>query len=202
MPKIKFKRDIKSVSLEEIENFIADKANLVALSPQITSFNNIDELNNDQLIELVRKLDAWGYDNINVDGDIAPALNRTVFMLKLLGLRETAAVFEFIVSHASLVNKLKPLIDEVKFNERLSKKNKEIASGPKNKLHDEIITIMKLTWEKYQFASKNRMIKKIIDHFGEDRISRPTLERWIRLYALGPAKVVRPAPEFSLVFPS
>jgi len=199
---MKFKRTIKDVSLEEIENFMVDNANLVALRPKLDFPEDVSKLDDKQLLELARQIDKWGYDNLNVDGNVSPVFNRAVFMLKILGLNETAAVLDFVTSYALLLNKFTPLIEEVKFNERLSKKNKNIASGPKNKLHDEIIAIMKLTWGRHQYASKNRMIKKIMEHFGEERISRPTLERWIKLYGLGPVKVVRPAPEFSLVFPS
>lgn len=199
---MKFKEDIKNISLEEIEEFMADKANLIALRPKIECLNEIENLNSEQLIDLVRKIDAWGYDDIAINGDISTAMNRAVFILRMLGLRETAAVFDFLISYASSVSKYSPLIDEVKFNDRLSRKNKVIASGPKNKLHDEIVNIMQLTWNKNKFASKNRMMKKIMDHFGEERVSQSTLERWIKLYSLGPVEVVRPAPDFSLVFPS
>ncbi len=199
---MKFKRTIKDISLEEIENFMADKANLVAIRPKVDFPDDVSRLNNEQLIELVRKLDKWGYEDSIDKGNMAPVFNRAIFMMRLLGLNETAGILDFVASYALLINKFNPLIEEIKFKERLSKKNKDIASGPKNKLHDEIVTIMKLTWQKHQFASKNRMINKIIDRFGEARISRPTLERWIKLHGLGPVKIIRPAPDFSLVIPS
>lgn len=197
-----FEKEIKSISLEEIESFMADKANLLSFRPKVEIIGNINNLNSDQLIELVRKLDAWGYDDITIDGDISTTLNRAVFMMQVLGLNETAMAFEYIINYAMLLKKFSPIIDEVKFNNKLSIKNSNIASGPKNKLYDEIISIMILTWKKHPFASKNRMIKKIVEHFGEERISRPTLDRWIKINKLGPEMVVRPAPEFSLVIPS
>lgn len=75
-----------------------------------------------------------------------------------------------------------------------------IASKPRNKYHNEIMEIIKLTWEKHPCGSKNEMIRQILAHY-PGKVDESTIKRWIKKSGLTPPKP-RKYLKFSLVFPS
>lgn len=94
------------------------------------------------------------------------------------------------------------LYDSPEFRREVySEHNRRNASGAKNATHNECIAIMKATWDKYPYSSKNGMVEKIFSHF-EGKVSRETLNRWIKQNSFGPKEIVRPVPPFKLVIPS
>ncbi|MFC0228244.1 hypothetical protein [Serratia aquatilis] len=193
--------EIKLLALDEINEFITDKAKVMSIRSKVELPFDVRNFNNDQLIELVRNLDAWGYDNVNLDGDMSAPLCRLIFMMRVLGLNETSIFFEHIFNHAALLHKISPIIENAKFKQRLSAENGNNASGPKNKHYEQVVSILASTWNEYPNTTKNAMKKKVYEHF-KGGVSEPSIDRWIKENGLGPKQKVRPCPPFKLVIPA
>ncbi|HCB0902052.1 TPA: hypothetical protein MYN01_002447 [Klebsiella pneumoniae] len=68
------------------------------------------------------------------------------------------------------------------------KKNRsDAASGHRHHLHDEIVAIIKATWEKYPALSKKKMIAKLMNRY-EGRVDEGTVDSWIKKEKLLPPK--------------
>ncbi|HDT3786040.1 hypothetical protein P0240_16595 [Enterobacter cloacae] len=68
------------------------------------------------------------------------------------------------------------------------KKNRsDAASGHRHHLHDEIVAIIKATWEKNPALSKNKMIAKLMNRY-EGRVDEGTVDSWIKKEKLLPPK--------------
>ncbi|MEH5557217.1 hypothetical protein PPF30_09975 [Klebsiella variicola] len=68
------------------------------------------------------------------------------------------------------------------------KKNRsDAASGHRHHLHDEILAIIKATWEKNPALSKKKMIAKLMSRY-EGRVDEGTVDSWIKKEKLLPPK--------------
>ncbi|RAY21420.1 hypothetical protein DP183_12180 [Enterobacter kobei] len=68
------------------------------------------------------------------------------------------------------------------------KKNRsDAASGHRHHLHDEIVAIIKATWEKNPALSKKKMIAKLMNRY-EGRVDEGTVGSWIKKEKLLPPK--------------
>ncbi|MDU3361442.1 MAG: hypothetical protein E7E35_28210 [Klebsiella sp.] len=68
------------------------------------------------------------------------------------------------------------------------KKNRsDAASGHRHHLHDEILAIIKATWEKNPALSKKKMIAKLMSRYG-GRVDEGTVDSWIKKEKLLPPK--------------
>lgn len=68
------------------------------------------------------------------------------------------------------------------------KKNRsDAASGHRHHLHDEILAIMKATWEKNPALSKKKMLAKLMNRY-EGRVDEGTVDSWIKKEKLLPPK--------------
>lgn len=68
------------------------------------------------------------------------------------------------------------------------KKNRsDAASGHRHHLHDEIVAIIKATWEKNPALSKKKMIAKLMNRY-EGRVDEGTVDSWIKKEKLLPPK--------------
>ena len=68
------------------------------------------------------------------------------------------------------------------------KKNRsDAASGHRHHLHDEILAIIKATWEKNPALSKKKMIAKLMNRY-EGRVDEGTVDSWIKKEKLLPPK--------------
>lgn len=68
------------------------------------------------------------------------------------------------------------------------KKNRsDAASGHRHHLHDEILAIMKATWEKNPALSKKKMLAKLMSRY-EGRVDEGTVDSWIKKEKLLPPK--------------
>lgn len=68
------------------------------------------------------------------------------------------------------------------------KKNRsDGASGHRHHLHDEIVAIIKATWEKNPALSKKKMIAKLMNRY-EGRVDEGTVDSWIKKEKLLPPK--------------
>ncbi|NCG50240.1 hypothetical protein [Serratia fonticola] len=195
------KPENESLALNEINEFIAGKANLMTIRSKVELPHDVVNFNNDQLIDLVRKLDSWGYDNVNLDGGMSAPLSRLIFMMRALGLNETAVFFEYIFNHALVLHEIGPVIENAKFEQKLSAKNRKNASGSRNKHNEQVISILVSTWNEYPNTTTNSMIKRVYAHFNGE-ISEQSIIRRIKENGLGPRQQVRPCPPFKLVIPT
>ncbi|ECF5917775.1 hypothetical protein FNH55_11450, partial [Salmonella enterica subsp. salamae] len=67
---------------------------------------------------------------------------------------------------------------------------REISSKTRHKHYDEIIQIIKNTWEKYPSGSKKEMVRQIVEHF-KGEVNESTLLRWIKKENLTPPRPSR-----------
>jgi len=68
------------------------------------------------------------------------------------------------------------------------KKNRsDAASGHRHHLHDEILAIMKATWEKNPALSKKKMLAKLMNRY-EGKVDEGTVDSWIKKEKLLPPK--------------
>lgn len=68
------------------------------------------------------------------------------------------------------------------------KKNRsDAALGHRHHLHDEIVVIIKATWEKNPALSKKKMIAKLMNRY-EGRVDEGTVDSWIKKEKLLPPK--------------
>ncbi|EIX3731617.1 hypothetical protein MKB79_004339, partial [Salmonella enterica] len=61
------------------------------------------------------------------------------------------------------------------------------ASGPRHRLYDEIVAIMKSTWKHNPALSKRKMISKLLIRY-EDKVDEKTLRDWITKGKLAPPR--------------
>ncbi|EGB0327502.1 TPA: hypothetical protein ACIVON_001440 [Salmonella enterica subsp. enterica serovar Poona] len=122
---------------------------------------------------------------------------RAATILELQGNHSLAGKIIDGVNANRLRNAILPGILEKIQDDAHSIKQSEIAKKPRNKHHDEAIIIAKRTWNKYPYASKKGMYKKLYDHFG-GQVSIDSLSRWIKEEKLKP-EIKSRNTSFSLV---
>ncbi|WP_350441484.1 hypothetical protein, partial [Proteus mirabilis] len=83
--------------------------------------------------------------------------------------------------------------------EIISNVNKAKASKPRNSYYDEVMAVIKLTWEKYPCASKTGLINALCFHYHE-KVSRNTLSNWVSKSGMQPDRPKKYL-SFELVFP-
>lgn len=109
------------------------------------------------------------------------------FLLKLHGHKEHSqkimkqAYYQLLLWHNEF-QKITGIEDVI-----LSTRQQVISSKPRNPNHDETIRIAKATWEKYPGASKERLCKKLRDHFN-GRVSVDSLNSWVKKANIQPPK--------------
>lgn len=64
------------------------------------------------------------------------------------------------------------------------------ASGPRHRLYDEIVAIMKSTWRHNPALSKRKMISKLLIRY-EDKVDEKTLKDWITKGKLAPPRPIK-----------
>lgn len=96
-----------------------------------------------------------------------------------------------------LRGELNSRMEQMILSEAFKEKQKNIAQRPRNPHHDDALRIAKATWEKYPGASKERLCKKLRDHFN-GRVSVDSLNSWIKKANIQPPKP-RVYTSFSLV---
>lgn len=190
--------------LEVIDEKAEGASNISLLNSQFKSLSFFDRLSH-----------AYKYDRTEVHlppelcgNDVSEDLEtllKAIVIMDLAGLSDTARKLKKYIHKISLVKEVEAGIFEYLVNEEarkiISETNRKNASGVRNTTNDECVEIMKATWAKYPNASKNRMVELIFSHFG-GKVSRETLNRWIKSNGLGPKEIIRPAPLFQLVIPS
>lgn len=96
---------------------------------------------------------------------------------------------EIIVNHEN----------DKKIKKALSLSQKEKASKPRNPYYNEVMQVIKLTWEKYPKASPTGLRRKLFLHYHE-HVCENTLGRWIKDSGLQPPKPDKYS-SFELVHP-
>lgn len=199
----------KGIIKESILSYYDTVANPFEALKRIVGFSLVPEtFSDEEKLMAIRGFDDKGFSLIeryNISLDSHRLLN-SACALYMLGARNMAddlariAGARIIREAFDEIFNILEIDDAVK--EKISDINRKNASGPKKDIYDEVVNVMKLTWEKYPLASKNGMIEKLLHHFGSDKVSRSTLNRWIKECKLGPQEIARPPVSFSLVFQS
>ncbi|EKN4788146.1 hypothetical protein WKS02_001526 [Yersinia enterocolitica] len=189
--------------LSEIDDYIYNYAN-VRTNGNIHELLSIWEgMNYSDRIAMAHRIDAKDMAEVLISdkGTVGGSMITTVLLLRLLGLNNTAARLEFLTHSALMHAQLSETIEDIKFKGKISKKNSDNASGPKNKNYEQTISILTATWNGYPNTTKNAMIKKVYEHF-EGTVSEQSISRWIKENGFGPKQKIRPCPHFKLVIPS
>lgn len=121
-----------------------------------------------------------------VDKTISDKMQASIFLLSH-GYSEMAQAVLDGIYEDELRKKYHPVA--AKFLEDTSYNNKmrDTAQKPRNKYHDEIVEVMKLTWERHPCMSKNEMMRNINQHYS-GRVDKSSLIRWIKKEGLTPPK--------------
>lgn len=190
--------------LEIIDDKAKNASNIPLLNSSFKSLSYIERLTR-----------AYQYDRTEVclppelcADDVSEDLEtllKTVVLMELVGLSDTASKLKKYIYKMNLIKEVEAGFFDSLVNEEarkiISETNRKNASGAKNVTNNECVEIMRATWERYPYASKNRMAGLVFDHFG-GKVSRETIHRWIKSNGFGPKEIVRPAPLFQLVIPS
>ncbi|EKN3585012.1 hypothetical protein WFK62_04705 [Yersinia enterocolitica] len=189
--------------LSEIDDYIYNYAN-VRTNGDIQELLSIWEgMTYSDRISMAHRIDAKDMAEVLISdkGTVGGSMITTVLLLRLLGLNNTAARLEFLTHSALMHAQLSETIEDIKFKGKISKKNSDNASGPKNKNYEQTISILTATWNEYPNTTKNSMIKRVYGYFN-GAVSEQSIGRWIKEEGFGPKQKVRPCPPFKLVIPS
>lgn len=192
---------------ESILSYYDTVAKPFEILKEIVGFSLVPEtFTDDQTLMAVRGLDDMGLSLIeryNISLDSHRLLN-SACALYMLGAKNMADDLARIAGGRIIREAFDEIFNMLEIDtvvkEKISEINRKNASGPKKGIYDEVVNVMKLTWGKYPLASKNGMIEKLLHHFGSEKVSRSTLNRWIKENKLGPQEIARPPISFSLVF--
>lgn len=88
---------------------------------------------------------------------------------------------------------------KLRYKEIQSEKAKENASKPRHKYYDEVISVIKATWDKYPNASQTGILEALCSHY-YGKVSRNALNSWIVNSKLRPARPQKYS-SFELVIP-
>lgn len=192
---------------ESILSYYDTVAKPFEILKEIVGFSLVPEtFTDEQTLMAVRGIDNKGFSLIeryNISLDSHRLLN-SACALYMLGAKNMADDLSRIAGGRIIREAFDEIFNMLEIDtvvkEKISEINRKNASGPKKDIYDEVVNVMKLTWGKYPLASKNGMIEKLLHHFGSEKVSRSTLNRWIKENKLGPQEIARPPISFSLVF--
>ncbi|EME3609785.1 hypothetical protein WFP47_09215 [Yersinia enterocolitica] len=189
--------------LSEIDDYIYNYASAKTQNNFYELLSIWDGMSFDDRIAMAQRIDKNDMSKVLFEekGTIGGSLIATTLILKLLGLNNTAARLEFLTHSAVMHSHLSETIEDIKFKGKISKKNSDNASGPKNKNYEQTISILTATWNEYPNTTKNSMIKRVHGYFN-GAVSEQSIIRWIKEHGFGPKQKVRPCPPFKLIIPS
>ncbi|VEA68215.1 Uncharacterised protein [Serratia plymuthica] len=128
------------------------------------------------------------------------ALYKATLMLEALGYTETAKELFIARNIVKIERENRDAVVRNISKDAIKRQYSKAASRPRNKLHYEIIGIIKATWKKHPAGSKNEMIRRIMAHY-PNKVDESTLKRWIKKANLTPPRPLGGYKNFSLVFP-
>ncbi|EPA6675897.1 hypothetical protein POY39_23685 [Klebsiella pneumoniae] len=135
--------------------------------------NSLTEM---QLVEKNRPLS----DDENV-------LVKAVNVLTVLGYTDLAKELGALAERVGRCVKLSDVYMNQIIDGAVKKNRSDAASGHRHHLHDEIVAIIKATWEKNPALSKKKMIAKLMNRY-EGRVDEGTVDSWIKKEKLLPPK--------------
>ncbi|SLR61426.1 MULTISPECIES: hypothetical protein [Klebsiella pneumoniae complex] len=135
--------------------------------------NNLTEM---QLVEKNRPLS----DDENV-------LVKVVNVLTVLGYTDLAKELGALADRVGRCVTLSDVYMNHIIDGAVKKNRSDAASGHRHHLHDEIVAIIKATWEKNPALSKKKMIAKLMNRY-EGRVDEGTVDSWIKKEKLLPPK--------------
>ena len=162
---------------------------------------NRDNNDDETILRGVRGFDKHGFSFLerHAISDEAHRLLNSACALHMIGADVMADSIARVAGRTILYDAFKSIIEESELSKKISEINRVNASGPKKEFYNHAISVMRNTWSEYPKASKNGMAEKISKHFGEDKLSKVTVLRWIKKESLGPTEDIRPPINFSLV---
>jgi len=202
---------ISSVCEKLSENSICESMDL--------DLKNISSLKVNELIEFISKQDynLWltfeteepypGTNGKQVNGFRVNAMSgtegehffRSALIFEIMGMDELchAMKMEF---YARIANDMcQDMIGEALERDIISHVNKIKASKPRHQFYDEVMAVIKATWEKYPSASQTGLHEALCSHY-YGKVSRNSLLKWISDSGLRPEKPKKHSA-FQLVFP-
>ncbi|UAY91516.1 hypothetical protein KSL88_18840 [Pectobacterium polaris] len=138
-------------------------------------------------------------DSLNdYKGDyVSNTIFKAMAMLELLGYTETAKELFFAGKRVNLERQGRDSVLNWIVNDSIKKQYSSAASSPRHTHYNEIMGVIKATWEKHPEGSKKEMIRRVMERYGVDET---TLKRWIKKSRLTPVRPER-YKNFSLVIP-
>ncbi|TBM22389.1 hypothetical protein [Hafnia alvei] len=121
-----------------------------------------------------------------VDKTTAEKMQASIFLLSH-GYAEMAQAILDSIYEDELRKKYYPVAVKLLEDTAYNNKMRDTAQKPRNKYHDEIVEVMKLTWERNPCMAKNEMIRNITQHY-PGKVDRTSLLRWIKKEGLTPPK--------------
>ncbi|HHE4876246.1 hypothetical protein [Morganella morganii] len=164
---------------------------LMYLGIDFDDFNDFNDFNDPLLVH--RSIDKRGR-KILADAKICERghdIINAAFVMYSLGLKENAdrltrVGMEIIVNDA-FKKEFDNLNKEDTIKNGLSDLNRKKASKPRSKYYDEVMFVIKATWEKYPNASQTKLLDKLCLHYA-DKVTRNTLLNWIKKSGARPPK--------------
>jgi hypothetical protein len=139
-------------------------------------------------------------DNEDQSDYVINALYKATLMLEALGYTETAKELFIARNIVKIERENREAVVRNISKDAIRRQYSKAASRPRNKLHDEILGIIKATWEKHPAGSKKEMIRRIMTNYPE-KVDESTLKRWIKKANLTPPRPAGGYKNFNLVFP-
>ncbi|MFQ0831055.1 hypothetical protein AAH211_21455 [Serratia fonticola] len=161
-------------------------------------FNGLN-LKNHEKIERADAIESLVPLKADEENYIDNVLFKAVVMLEALGYTGTAKELSLARNILKIEKNHREEIVGMITKDAIKRQYSKAASTPRNKLHDEIVNIIKATWERHPTGSKKEMIRRIMDHY-PGQVDESTLKRWIKKSNLTPSRP-RKYQNFSLVFP-
>lgn len=112
-------------------------------------------------------------------------LSKSISILELTGHTKTAQQLAKVSRRFEIAKRMGDTLLETLVDGAIKKNRSEAASGHRHHLHDEIVIIIKATWEKNPALSKKKMIAKLMKRY-EDRVDEGTIKSWIKKEHLSP----------------
>ncbi|EJX4924799.1 hypothetical protein OD635_001672 [Salmonella enterica] len=122
--------------------------------------------------------------------DIKPeqiTLLNAIYLLELHGYTKTSKELNKVLLRYSIASndEINKEIINCVLDGAIKKNRSSAASGHRHHLHDEIVAIIKATWEKNPALSKKKLVSKLSRRY-EGRIDEGTLNSWIKKENLAP----------------
>lgn len=148
----------------------------------------INEMSRGRVKAILRTMES---EKIQADDDYSfenQVLAKVFFVLESHGFRNIASDFGTFVNTKVTKELSQDLIYE-KIAENAARISRSVAaSGPRHPQRDEIIDVMRATWRKYPWASKNKMILRVTESY---RVAVKTLKTWMSEEGLKPLEKVK-----------